>query len=109
MTQDDPPAAAEEAQQAIQIGLQAIDRLTLEYAAQLLAVRRRQTPKLGTLFAGHLEAIPPNDAVAKAFRATFNSALVQPNWAEVEPNTGDRRWEVLDAARSTGAPTAASK
>jgi hypothetical protein len=96
VAQSDPLAAAEAAQRAIEIGLNGVDELTLDYASQLLTVRRRQTPKLGTLFAGGLESIASNESVAKSFRKTFNSAMVQPLWAEIEPNTGQRRWEKLD-------------
>jgi hypothetical protein len=95
VSQDDP-AAAEAAQRAIEIGLDGVDELTLDYAGQLLAVRRRQTPKLGTLFAGCLEALPPSESLAKAFRKTFNSAMLEPVWSEIEPNSGERRWDTLD-------------
>jgi hypothetical protein len=96
VAQNDAMAAAKAAQRAIEIGLDGVDELTLDYAAQLLAVRRRQTPKLGTLFAGCLETLPPTESLAKSFRKTFNSAMIQPVWSEIEPNTNERRWEMLD-------------
>jgi hypothetical protein len=95
-TQDRPAAAAEAAQQAIEFGLQAIDQLTFDYAGQLLAARKRQTPKLGTLFAGNLETAPPKDGFSKAFRAAFNSVMLEPRWSEIEANAGKRNWESLD-------------
>jgi hypothetical protein len=94
--QDEPIAAALTAQQAIETALNAADLLTLDYAAQLLTVRKRQTPKLGTLFAGGLEGNPPNDAFAKAFRLAFNSALIEPHWSEIEANTGQQDWQTFD-------------
>ncbi|MBW3599820.1 MAG: hypothetical protein KY475_21435 [Planctomycetes bacterium] len=92
----DATAGGDAAQRSLEVGLNAADQLSLEYAAQLLAVRRRNGARLGTLFAGSLEG-PPSQSVGKAFRAAFNSALVQPRWAEVEANTGERRWDSLDA------------
>ncbi len=95
VSQDDPQAAAADAQQAIEFGLNAGDQLTLDYATQLFAVRRRQTPRLGTLFAGNLEALLPH-GVSKTFRTAFNSVLVQPEWSQIEANTGVRHWESFD-------------
>lgn len=92
-----PAEAADEAQRAMEIGLNAIEQLALDYATQLLTARRRNTPRLGTLFAGNLESPPPADAVGKSFRAAFNSALLEPRWSEIEANSGERRWDALDA------------
>jgi hypothetical protein len=96
VTQATPVESAQAAQLAIEIGLDATDHLTLDYSSQLMAVRRRQTPKLGTLFAGNLETRSPGEDFTRAFRRTFNSAMVQPNWAEIEANAGQRRWESVD-------------
>lgn len=93
--QDQPASAAEQAEQAVRVGLNAADVLCRAYAQQVLAIRRGQQAPLGTLLAARLAA-PPVGKAATKFQAAFNTALISPNWHEVEPKLGAPEWEATD-------------
>jgi hypothetical protein len=93
--QDQPASAAEHAEEAVRVGLDAADVLCGAYARQVLAIRRGQQSPLGTLLAARLAAPPTGKAMAK-FQAAFNTALISPNWHEVEPKLGALDWEATD-------------
>ena len=93
--QDQPVAAAEFAEQAIQKGLDAIYLLSADYVRQVLEIRRSQQPQLSTLLAGRLDDVPQG-AAEEAFLAAFNTALLSPNWRDCAPIAGEHKWELLD-------------
>lgn len=94
--QSNPLAAAAAADDAIRHALDAIDLLTGDYTQQVLVIRRQQQSPLGTLLGARLQAAPPAE-LATRFLATFNTALVSPNWHEAEPQLGKFHWDPLDA------------
>jgi hypothetical protein len=93
--QDQPEAAADHAEEAIRVGLEAGDLLGREYALQVLSIRRSQQSPLGTLLAGRLSA-PPSAAAGEKFLAAFNTAMFAPAWPEVEAKLGTLQWENAD-------------
>lgn len=95
-SQANPVAACAPADEAIRLGLDAIDLLTRDYTRQVLDIRRHQQPQLGTLLGAKLQAVPTGDLAAK-FAAAFNTALVAPVWTQVEPQMGRFQWDALDA------------
>src|SRR5262245_29555054 len=56
--QDQPEVAADHADDAIRVGLEAGDVLCREYSQQVLTIRRSQTAPLGTLLGCRLSAPP---------------------------------------------------
>jgi hypothetical protein len=93
--QAQPVAACGPADEAIRIALDAIDVLTAEYSRQVLSLRRPQ-PAPGLILAGRMQAEPVGD-LGRQYLAAFNTALVAPQWHEVEPNLGKFQWDALDA------------
>lgn len=93
--QQQPERAAERAEEAIRISLEAADLLVQNYAQQVLAIRRREQPTLSTLLAGRLDGVPQG-AAADAFLAAFNTAVLVPNWPEMGSASGEIKWDDLD-------------
>jgi hypothetical protein len=93
--QQQPQTASDHADEAIRLALDAADVLAREYSDQVLAGRRSQSPTLGTLLAGRLEA-PPTGETAEQFIAAFNTAVVPLAWPDLEPKLGTYLWEPLD-------------
>jgi hypothetical protein len=94
--QSNPVAACGPADDAIRLGLDAIDLLTSDYTRQVLEIRRAQQDSLPTLIGARLQAAPKPDVAAR-FLAAFNTALVSPVWAHIEPQLGKYVWDDLDA------------
>jgi hypothetical protein len=94
--QINPVAACEPADEAIRLGLEACDLLTLDYTRQVLAIRRSQQAPLPTLLGARLQGTPSADLGGK-FLAAFNTAVVSPDWHSLEPTLGKFRWDPLDA------------
>jgi hypothetical protein len=94
--QSSPAAAAAAADEAIRQALDAIDLVIRDYTRQVLEIRKGQQSPLATLFGARLQAVPSAEQGA-AFLATFNTALVSPNWHAAEPQLGKFKWDTLDA------------
>jgi hypothetical protein len=94
--QDQPPAAADHADEAIRLGLIAADLLGREYAHQVLTIRRNQQSPLGTLLACRLQA-PLSPDQFERFAAAFNTAIITPAWPTIEPKLGQYDWGATDA------------
>jgi hypothetical protein len=94
--QSNPLAACGPADDAIRLGLDAIDVLTSDYTRQVLDIRRAQNDALPTLLGCRLQSAPAGDVAAR-FLEAFNTALVSPVWAHVEPQLGTFAWDALDA------------
>lgn len=96
-SQHDDAAAANWAEQAICLAVEASELLVTNYAAQVLAIRRTNGAALSTLIVGRLDEVPtpPHDA---QFAAAFNMAAICPIWKEVEPVSGERDFSKIDAA-----------
>jgi hypothetical protein len=95
-SQDRPPAAAAQAQEAIEAALVASDLLVDAFAEQAIRIRKGPAPRLPILFGGSLEQTVPDRALTESFLAAFNSAIVPCNWAQIEPQSGRRQWELID-------------
>jgi len=95
-SQDDAPAAATAAEEAVRVSLDAIVLLGEQYGQQVLEFRREEASPLTTLLAGNLgdELMPTN--AAPMFGAAFNSAVVPMTWREMEPVAGERQWSLPD-------------
>ena len=94
--QDQPDAAADHAEDAIRVGLEAGEILCREYALQVLAIRRGQQAPLGTLLGCRLSA-PPTGAAKAKFLAAFNAALHCPPWPQIEAKLGAYQWDAADS------------
>ena len=95
--QDDPAAAADKADEAIRVSLDAADILVQSYTDQVLAHRRNLQVPMGTLVGARLQKAP-DAAVTEKYAAAFNMAMVAPHWPETEPQLGKFEWDALDAA-----------
>ncbi|MHC4401699.1 MAG: hypothetical protein ACYTG0_18665 [Planctomycetota bacterium] len=84
------------ADDAVQMALDAADRLAACYAEQALAARQRASPRLGTLWGVHLGRSLPDDAIAQPLRHAFNSAIVPITWREIETSEGHFCWDLPD-------------
>jgi hypothetical protein len=95
-SQHEPAASADQADEAIRLGLEASDLLTTEYARQVLSIRRSQQTPLGTLLACRLQT-PPSGAAEIMFQAAFNTAAITPTWQDIEPQLGKFAFDAVDA------------
>lgn len=107
--QANPLEASLEAQQVLALTAQLADLLCAEYASQIIATRRRETPRLPTLFGG---AINPLATELNAdFLGTFNTACMQLTWRDIEATADKPEWssveKLLDLCRSNGLRIAA--
>jgi hypothetical protein len=93
--QGDLPNSHAHADEAIRLGLEAIDILVREYAQQVLTIRRTQQGPLGTLLAARLQERLQGDAQAR-FLAACNTALVGIHWPDLEPQEGVLHWDQTD-------------
>jgi hypothetical protein len=95
-SQDQPLVAARWAEDAIRASLDAMVSLSQQYAAQVLALRLRESHQLTTLLAGSLgdDVIPIN--LEPMFAATFNAAVVPLNWRDMEPEADRYEWAISD-------------
>lgn len=94
--QAEPLAAADDAERALQVALEAINILSGDYVRQVLTMRHQQTPQLPTLLAGNVESEPLTGQFAKRFRDAFNSAAVPLNWRDMEREQGQLAWDASD-------------
>jgi len=95
-SQTEPLAAADAAQEAIRVGLDAIVGLGEQYGQQVLEYRLEESSPLATLLAGNMGAdhMPAN--AEPMFGAAFNTAVVPMAWKDVEPMPGERQWGMAD-------------
>ncbi len=95
-SQDQPLVAAQRAEDAIHVALDAIEGLNQQYAHQVLDRRRQTSSPLSTLLAGNLgeQIIPEN--LEPMFAAAFNSAAVPLNWRAIQPEPNQYDWSVAD-------------
>ncbi len=87
--------ADQHAAESIEITARAIDVVCRDYCQQVLQARRREQPVMSTLLGCRLDHAPEG-AVAEAFVAAFNTAVIVPAWRELASRVGDYRWEELD-------------
>jgi hypothetical protein len=92
----EPEQAAQHAQRAIEAALDAGEKLIAAFADQAAKVRSAQTIKQAILFGGDLDAVLPDTALSEAFTAAFNTAIVRLPWNTIEPQSGTRRWSMVD-------------
>jgi hypothetical protein len=93
--QDDPGASQDHAEEAIRLGLDAAEMLTLDYSQQVMAIRRNQPTPPSVLFGARLSAPLAGDAAAR-FLATFNTAVIGVPWIDIEHKQGDFQWDATD-------------
>jgi hypothetical protein len=94
-SQAQPEAAADAADEAIRVGLEAGELLCREYVQQVLTIRRGQQSPLGTLLGCRIAAPPKREERVK-FAAAFNTVLYSPPWQQVEAKFGVHKWEAAD-------------
>jgi hypothetical protein len=94
--QADVAAAADRADEALVVALEAAETLLGAYAAQNLTARQA-SGDLGNLFLGTRLADPPTepDAIV-AFETTFQAAIVPMTWREIEPVEGQFAFDVIE-------------
>jgi hypothetical protein len=94
--QNEPLAADEHAQEAIRLGLEAIELLGKSYAEQVLAMRHSQSAKLATLLAGVLPVEALSGEQEQGFLSAFNAVSPSFVWSRIEANCGTFEWDDAD-------------
>jgi hypothetical protein len=97
ISQDQPREAAAHAQEAIDAAVIGSDLLVDSFAQQAIRIRKGQASKLAILLGGSLGHVIPDKAIADAFLAAFNAALLPCTWTQIEPQAGQRRWGLMDS------------
>lgn len=93
-----PEQAQKLATDAIKFACYAIDRLGEEYGRQALAFRHQAAARLSTLLAGDLGMETPYEGEsAKRFHEAFNAVSLPISWKQIEPESGEYDWSMLDA------------
>ncbi len=95
-SQHDPETAAQHAEQAIVMIVDAADMLGSCYCQQALAARTRQSSKLDTQLGVVLGDAPMSPEVAKQVRRCFNTVCAPINWREIEAHEGEFCWQSCD-------------
>ncbi|MDH3716493.1 MAG: endo-1,4-beta-xylanase [Planctomycetota bacterium] len=95
-SQSDPAEACRLAGEVISISLEITVALGASYAQQALTLRHASAPKLLTLLGASLGQAPLNNAQARIFLGTFNSALLPLPWRQVEAAEGKQNWLLAD-------------
>jgi hypothetical protein len=91
-----PSDAAVQAQEAIEASLVASDLLVDAFAEQAIKIRKGPAPRLAILLGGSLDQTVPDSSLAEPFLASFNSAIVPCTWGQIEPQAGQRQWDLVD-------------
>jgi len=94
-SQSTPARASDHADLALTHSFAALRLLGRDYTDQVLAIRRGNGNPLGTLIGARIESVPEK-SIATNYLAAFNTALVSPNWREMESTAGQIHWESLD-------------
>lgn len=94
-SQNHPQASQDQAEEAIQLALNAADVLCQEYAHQVLAIRRTQQAAGGILLGARLYAPPSGEAAARYLEA-LNMVVVAADWPDLEPRQGVFQWDRTD-------------
>lgn len=92
----DPPAAAAAAEQAIDLGAAAADRLAACYAEQALGHRLSMAGRLNTLLGVGLSCEVPPTGVQQPIVDAFQLVAVPAAWRTVEASEGERHWKMAD-------------
>jgi hypothetical protein len=89
-----PAKAAELAQKAIMLAVDALEHLGDQYSEQALLLRR-QSGQLPTLLAIRLEQVPEGKAIKKILSA-FNAVVLPFTWRSIEGSSSQRQWAEWD-------------
>lgn len=84
--------SAEVIDQTIALG----ESLAAAFVEQAISVRKRQSPQLSTWQGASLEQTILNKEQARHFLASFNSAVVNLSWRQVEPTEGNYQWQLSE-------------
>lgn len=95
--QQDTPAAAEKAREAISLGASTACRLAGVYADQALSLRMSNKQRLTTLLGVQMSGKKPSGAMGKRIAETFNLVCASCGWGAVEPSEGRRDWSEADS------------
>ncbi len=96
IAQDRPEQAADRAEEAMVLSLDAGDVLIDQYCQQALAARHQQTGQLPTMLGAVLDWRPLDDDSATALLTASNTAAIDFCWREIEPSAGKFNWEPFD-------------
>jgi hypothetical protein len=96
-SQHDSVAAAEVAEKAIEVAVDAAQLLGDAFTEQALAARYRNSARLGTHLGLNLGPALPDEATSKLVRAAFNMAAVPLVWSDLESAQGNVNWARADA------------
>ncbi|MFL5243284.1 MAG: hypothetical protein ACJ8FY_14355 [Gemmataceae bacterium] len=88
--------AAGQAQATLKLAYQASDELVRLYTDQVFQIRSQRQARLDTLLGCRLSRALPNGPRTAAFTGAFNSACLAVPWSDLEPESGNMRWEILD-------------
>lgn len=94
--QSDPLQAADNAEQAIRLGVDAIAMLGNEFSRKMISLRHEHEAHLPTMLAAALDChpLPPN--MTGPLLAAFNTAVIPFLWRDLEPNPGEFQWDLID-------------
>jgi hypothetical protein len=87
--------ASRDAQATLRDAYQASEELVRVYSDQVFQIRHQRQPRLDTLFGCRLGRVPQGSAAASLSDA-FNAVALALPWSELEPETGNYRWEAVD-------------
>ncbi len=94
--QEEPLAAADHAQAAIESALAASDALAAAFADYAIRVRKGQAVKVTMLYGATLGTEVPESSIAEPFLAAFNTAVAPLSWQQIETHEGQRDWSHAD-------------
>ncbi|HEV3236079.1 MAG TPA: hypothetical protein VGZ25_03765 [Gemmataceae bacterium] len=86
--------AARQAQASLKHAYNASDELVRLYTDQVFQIRHQRQTRLDTLLGCRLTR--PPQASPEEFSSSFNSACLAVPWSDLEPESGNFRWEILD-------------
>jgi hypothetical protein len=96
MSQDDPQTSENAALQAIRIAYEAGNQLSVVYAEQALAVRRKNEGKISTLVGVDLGLNLPGSYSTKHILSAFDIVNIPIRWREIEALEGQYDWSLTD-------------
>lgn len=96
-SQHDIPTAAAHSEKAIELALEASDRLGACYVEQAIAVRMRQGSALDSHLVIGLGNEPLSVLAAQQIRPAFNAAMAPMSWQHIEATEGTFDFDATDA------------
>lgn len=94
--QEQPKAAAVEAERAIAVALEATDELIDCYSAQAISARRAEAPKIELCIGARLDGGEQQPNVDASLKRSLTCAAVPISWGQIEERPGSYDWDATD-------------